>query len=153
MALSPASLQNVITRHQPWQMMHMKEGLYFSTDIPKEQTTLNPTFLKGRLLGAKEWCDVVWCWGGGGGKSVQRGRFCERWSLWFLASLSCLPPTDQHLSNEGATSSKFKKSAFNPRIYIFCATSEQTAIISLHSTDWIVQPRGAVFTARYGLNL
>jgi hypothetical protein len=40
-------------------MMHMKQGLYFSTDIPKEQTTLNPTFPKGRLLGAKEWCGVV----------------------------------------------------------------------------------------------
>jgi hypothetical protein len=115
MGLSPASLQKVITKHQPWQMMHMKQGLYFSTDTPKEQTTLNPTFPKGRLLGANECCGVEgWEGGRGGRRSLQRGRFCERWSLWFLASLSCLPSKDQHLSNEGATSSEFKNTAFYP---------------------------------------
>ena len=125
---------------------------YFSTDITKQQTTLNPTFPKGCLLGSKR---VVWWWGEGvDGRSVQRRRFCERWSLWFLASLSCLPPIGQHLSNEGATISGFKNSAFYPqplfisivrpqskqRLFPFKALTglyKREGVCLLRGTDWI----------------
>jgi hypothetical protein len=50
----------------------------------------------------------------------------------------------------------FTNSTFCPHSVFMCFVwiSEQTAIISLYSINWLVfKPRRSVFTARYGLDL
>jgi hypothetical protein len=151
MVLSPASLQKAITRHRPWQMMHMKWGLCFSTDITKEQTTLNPTFPTGRLLGRKR---LVWRCGGKGWKISAEGKVLWEMILVIL-SVTLLSPTHRSTSaNDGATSSGFKNTAFYPQpqfISIVRPQKKQRLFLSkaltglynregvclLRGTDWI----------------
>ena len=61
--------------------MHVNYGLCSPTDLPKKQTTVNPSFPKGRFLRAKVWCGV------GRGEGVEFP--CKRES--FVRDETCDP--------------------------------------------------------------
>jgi hypothetical protein len=106
------------------------------------------------LLGAKEWCGVVrvevWV-----AKIRAKGKVLWEMILVIL-SVTLMSPTHRPTSVKwGCHQFRIQKICILPTacIYIFRATSEQAAIISLQSTDSIIQRTGSVFTARYGLKL